>query len=159
MSSNDSFLIELKGQEKTLQFSEFTNETALKLGMILIENAKKSGKSISIDITRSGHKLFHYSFEGTSPDNDQWMARKSNTVNRFQTSSMYISALLRKIGRTMEEEYCISSMEYASAGGAFPIIIKDVGVIGTIAVSGLAQEEDHEMVVEAIGKYLESKLG
>lgn len=154
MGRYDSYLIELKEQEKTLQFSEFTNETALKIGMILIENAKKSEKSISIDITRSGHKLFHYSFDGTSPDNDQWMARKVNTVNRFQTSSMYISTLLRKLESTMEKEFCISSMEYASAGGAFPIIIKNVGVVGTIAVSGLSQEEDHEMVVCAIKDYL-----
>lgn len=42
--------------------------------------------------------------------------------------------------KTLEEKYYVSEQEYAAHGGAFPLIIKDVGVVGTITVSGLAQE-------------------
>jgi uncharacterized protein (UPF0303 family) len=48
----------------------------------------------------------------------------------------------------------ISSSEFAAHGGAFPLIIRGVGVIGTITVSGLPQEEDHELVVTTLRKFL-----
>lgn len=144
-------------QESRLVFSEFTNETALKIGLIIIENAKKENKKITIDIAKSGHQLFHYSFDGTSPDNDQWVERKNRVVNRFFKSSLYIQALLKHEGKSIEEKYHISSFDYCPYGGAFPIIIKNVGVVGIITVSGLTEEEDHGMVVSAIEEYLYGK--
>ena len=44
--------------------------------------------------------------------------------------------------------------EYAAHGGSFPIILKGSGVVGTITVSGLAQEEDHLLVVNTLRDYL-----
>lgn len=148
----------MEDQERRLQFSSFTNETALIIGLSLIDKAKKENKKITIDITRNDHQLFHYSFEGTNPDNDQWVIRKNRVVNRFSHSSLYVGTLYKKMGKTMEEESFISSFEYSAHGGAFPIIIKDVGGVGIITVSGLAQEEDHKMVVSAISEYLKIEL-
>lgn len=137
-------------QENRLVFSEFTSETALRIGLIIIENAKKDNKKITVNIEKNGHQLFHYSFDGTSPDNDQWVARKNRVVNRFFQSSLYIQTLLKYEEKSIEEKFHISSLEYCPYGGAFPITIKDVGVVGTITVSGLTEEEDHDMVVRAI---------
>lgn len=144
----------LETEHKTLQFSEFTNETALKIGLSIIERAKKENKAIAIDITRNGHQIFHYAFEGASPDNDQWIIGKSRVVNRFFKSSLYVTTFLESIGKTMEDRYFISSMDYRPRGGSFPIIIKNVGVVGTITVSGLFHMDDHEVVVTAIKEYL-----
>ncbi len=141
-------------EEETLQFETFTNRTALEIGLKLVERAQKEGKAITIDITRSGQQLFHHACEGTTPDNDQWIIRKCRVVNRFHKSSLRVGQSLLKAGKTIAERYYVDPLEYSAHGGAFPIIIRDVGVVGTIAVSGLAQEEDHAMVVEAIRQYL-----
>jgi len=137
-----------------IQFTEFTNETALQIGMRLIEKAKKDNLSMTIDITRSGHQLFHYAFAGTSPDNDQWIIRKNRVVNRFGVSSLYIGTTLKLLKKTIEEKYHISSEEYCPYGGAFPIIIKNVGVVGTISSSGLRQITEHNLIVEVLEEFL-----
>lgn len=46
--------------------------------------------------------------------------------------------------------------EYAIHGGAVPVFVKGVeGLVAVITVSGLAQEEDHGVVVEALRKFKE----
>jgi uncharacterized protein (UPF0303 family) len=144
---------EVEEQEKHLKFQEFTSETALRIGMSLIERAKVENKVITIDITRNGHQLFHYAFEGTSPDNDQWVLRKNRVVNRFNISSLHFRLKLESSGSSVEAKR-LNPAEYAATGGAFPIIIMNVGVVGTITVSGLADTEDHAMVAWSIDKYL-----
>ena len=62
--------------------------------------------------------------------------------------------LLKSKGKRIEEAYLLSESDYAPHGGCFPIIVKDTGVIGTITVSGLAQEDDHKLVVQTIRNYL-----
>jgi uncharacterized protein (UPF0303 family) len=43
---------------------------------------------------------------------------------------------------------------YAAHGGAFPILIRGTGCVGTVAVSGLPQVEDHRFVVDQLEKFL-----
>ncbi|MBC8059840.1 MAG: heme-degrading domain-containing protein [Clostridiaceae bacterium] len=149
-------LEEIEDQEKNLVFTRFDCSEALNIGLRLIEKGKNLSKGITIDIMKNGHHLFHYSFEGTSPDNDEWIKRKNNVVTRFYKSSFNIGLKLKLLNKSIEEKYFLSPNEYAPYGGSFPIIIKDTGVIGTITVSGLSQEEDHNLVVETIREYLES---
>jgi uncharacterized protein (UPF0303 family) len=153
-SEYTELLKELLQQEEEIQFSNFTNETAFVIGTALLEGAKSKGKSVTIDIARNGQQLFHYAMEGTSVDNDVWIQRKNNVVNRFGHSSFYMGISLQSKEQTMEEKYLISSSEFAAHGGAFPLIIRGVGVIGTITVSGLPQQEDHELVVTTLKKFL-----
>ncbi|TCL73249.1 uncharacterized protein (UPF0303 family) [Hydrogenispora ethanolica] len=152
----DQELQERVREEQELQFEAFTNRTALEIGLKLAERAQKERKAITIDITRSGQQLFHYACEGTTPDNDQWIIRKCRVVNRFHKSSLRVGQQLVKSGTTIDQRYYVNPLEYSAHGGAFPILIRNVGVVGTIAVSGLAQEEDHAMVVEAIRQYLKA---
>ena len=150
----EALLKELEAQEQELQFTRFSNEDAVAVGMRLYETAKKNNLPVTIDVTRNGHQLFHLSMPGTSPDNDQWVARKIKLVNRMGMSSFRVGTMLRSMGTTLEERFELSHYEYAAHGGCFPVILKDTGPIGTITISGLAQEDDHAMVVDAIRAYL-----
>lgn len=147
-------LKKLLQQEEDIQFKSFDNNMAFVIGLALLEAARSKGKGVTIDIARNGQQLFHFAMQGTSCDNDAWVQRKNNVVNRFGHSSYYIGISLQSKGQTMEEKYLISSSEFAAHGGAFPLIIRGVGVVGTITVSGLPQEEDHELVVTTLRKFL-----
>ena len=154
MSEYDEILKVLLLQEREFQFTSFSNETALELGMSLLEGARGRGKAVTIDITRYGQQLFHYAMSGTSADNDAWVQRKSNVVQRFGHSSYYVGISLKGAGKTIEEKYLLPESEYAAHGGSFPLTIRDVGVVGTITVSGMPQEEDHELVVSTLREFL-----
>jgi uncharacterized protein (UPF0303 family) len=150
----DEILKQLLLEEQELQFSRFNEDTAWKLGSQLVERAQSQGLPITIDIMRGTHQLFHASLCGTSPDNDEWVKRKVRLVYRFGHSSFYIGQLLKSKGKRIEETYLVSETEYAPHGGCFPVIVKETGVIGTVTVSGLPQEEDHRFVVQALRDYL-----
>lgn len=150
----EALLKKLEAEERELQFERFSNEDAVALGLSLYETAREKKLPVTIDITRNGHQLFHLSMPGTSPDNDQWVARKIKLVNRMGMSSYRVGTLLRSLGMTLEERFELSHYEYAAHGGCFPVILKGTGPIGTVTISGLAQEDDHAMVVNAIRQYL-----
>ena len=154
MENYEDILSELKRHEEELQFTDFTNETALALGLSFVETAQKEQKAFTIDICRNGQQLFHYACPGTSSDNDAWVKRKNNVVNRYNHSSYYMGTLHRAQGTTFEEKSRLDPGEYAAHGGAFPVIVKNVGVVGTVTVSGLPQVEDHELVVRVLGEFL-----
>src|SRR5947209_660834 len=155
MSDQEMLLEKLLKDEAELQFTSFSNEQALQLGLALLAEARKKPKGITIDISRNGQQLFHYAMAGTTIDNDKWIQRKINVVNRFGHSSYYIGQVLQHAGKTMEEKYFVSSLEFTAHGGSFPLILKGTGIIGTVTVSGLPQVEDHELVVTTLRKILE----
>ena len=141
-------------EEQELQFTKFNEAIAWQIGNKLFERATRGSLPITIDITRGDHQLFHASLKGTSADNDEWVKRKVRLVYRFGHSSFYMGQLLKSKGKSLEEAYLISESLYAPHGGCFPVIVKDTGMIGTITVSGLPQEEDHKLVVQAIRDFL-----
>lgn len=150
----DAILKQLLDEEQELQFTRFNENSAWQLGRQIVERATREKLSVTIDITRGDHQLFHASLSGTSADNDEWVKRKTRLVYRFGHSSFYMGQLLKSKGKSIEEAYLLSESDYAPHGGCFPIIIKDTGMVGTITVSGLPQEEDHKLVVQSIRDYL-----
>jgi uncharacterized protein (UPF0303 family) len=150
----DDKLQQLLLEEEELQFSQFNEETAWRLGGQLVETALSKNLPVTIDIMRGTHQLFHASLRGTSADNDEWVKRKVRLVNRFGHSSFYIGQLLNDMGKSIEEAFLIPESEFAPHGGCFPVIVRGTGVVGTVTVSGLPQEEDHKLVVGAIREYL-----
>jgi uncharacterized protein (UPF0303 family) len=146
---------ELIEQERRLQFSRFTNEDAWRLGCLLVELARDRALPVTVDIRRGEQQLFHYALPGTSADNDAWIERKIRVVRRYGSSSYLVGQRFREQGSSFEEKSRLDPDSYAAHGGAFPVLVSDVGVVGTVAVSGLPQQEDHNLVVEALERFLE----
>ncbi len=145
---------EVKEQQSTLQFSGFDHKTAAEIGIQLYQMAAERRLPVAIDISRGRHQVFHVALPGATADNDEWLKRKSNTVYRFEVSSMFMQLKMKEKGKSISDIYSVSLDSYAEAGGAFPIIVKGTGMVGVIAVSGLTSEEDHGLIIEVLRKYL-----
>ena len=147
-------LTQLLAQEAQLQFEQFDNQTAWELGCLLKRNAEQKQVNVAIEIVRNGHCLFSFAMPTTAVDNQQWIARKRNVVERYQHSSWYMGQYYQAKGKTIEQASLVDAKQFAPYGGSFPLTIKGVGVVGSISVSGLPQYEDHQLVVDSIAQYL-----
>ncbi|OGE48865.1 hypothetical protein PENARI_c025G05978 [Penicillium arizonense] len=131
--------------------------------------------SIALATATSGgvplHVLFQSATEsGTVPDNENWVRRKRNTVLRWGVSSwamrqktvgglrLVTGASADQIEAAFVKKYAIPSAnggavadEYAIHGGGYPIRVKGVeGIVAVVVVSGLKQEDDHQVVAETV---------
>jgi uncharacterized protein (UPF0303 family) len=154
MAADDDSLEELRAQEEELQFSSFTNATAWELGCALVEAARRDELGVTVDIRRGDQQLFHAALEGTTPNNDVWIERKNRVVRRFGHSSLYMGVLYDGDDTAFAERERVEREQFAAHGGAFPLIVRSVGVIGTVTVSGLPQADDHRLVVGVLRAFL-----
>jgi len=153
-------------QEDALIFPSFTASDAWELGNILrsmfldttFASNKAAGVVLSIELF-SGLTLFRTvvgnDAVGVSPDNWRWVERKVNVVKRFSKSSFAVGRSMALKGRTLAD-LGLSDVDLAIHGGAFPIRVKGVPQpIGCVVVSGLPQDEDHQLAVSAIAQFLD----
>ena len=144
----------VSAQEAALQFNHFTNTDAWDLGNALVNEAKECGFEPAISIRlMSGYTVFQYGFNNTGLNHEAWMVRKERTAKLHMASSMKVDALVKLNGIKLEDWY-MDSMEYSTCPGAFPIVVKGVGMVGTIIVSGISILSDHDMIIGALCKYL-----
>lgn len=140
----------IAAQEHALVFPRFDSERAWQLGAFLRELAVARSHAVAIDVRTFGLPLFFCALPGASPDNVSWVQRKSRVVEHFRRSSYAIGLRLQQTGTTLADKHGLPATEYATHGGAFPLAVEGVGVIGSVCVSGLPQRLDHELVVEAL---------
>jgi len=147
VTAHQEDLAKIADQERELQFVKFDEDAAWSLGSRLRSMAVAREAVAVIDVRRFGQPLFYTAIAGTSPDNAEWVRRKSNTVARFHRSSYGVGL---EFGARLFDKYALSPADYAGHGGSFPIRVQGAGAIGSITVSGLPQRSDHELVVEAL---------
>ncbi len=137
-------------QEKELTLPRLDAETAWNLGSKLRALAAERKFAVVIDVRRFGQPLFYAAMEGTTPDNIEWVRRKSNVVARFHRSSYAVGLHEKQKGQTIYESQGLSLADYATHGGSFPLSVPSAGVVGSVTVSGLPMRQDHELVIEAL---------
>jgi uncharacterized protein (UPF0303 family) len=146
----------IRRQEQALQFTSFDNDAALTIGNRIVEMARADKVAVTVDITVNRNPLFFHAMAGTSPNNVDWIRRKSNLVNRTGHASFFVHTEAVNAGRDYDNLPTFDPKDYAAHGGSFPIVVKGTGQVGTITVSGLAGVDDHAMVVRALKWYLKA---
>ena len=140
-------------QERELRLPRFDAQVAWELGTLLQNMAEARELPVVIDVRRFGQPLFYAAMDGSTPDNPEWVRRKSNVVARFHRSSYGVGLSLQAKNDSLEGRG-LPVADYATHGGSFPLVVDGAGIVGSVTVSGLPQRDDHELVVEALCEML-----
>lgn len=148
-----NLLDEIIEQEKKYQFEHFTQNDAMRLADIMMQEAKKCGGPACFAIYLNQCIVFQYLPEGTGPLNEKWMKRKIDTVMTLRWSTMHFWCWQEKYPGIQRTGELYPEGEIFPCGGGFPINVKSSGVVGAIAVSGLGDQQEHEFILECLEKY------
>lgn len=150
----DDDLVRLKQQERVLVFAGFDEAEAFALGTRLRDMALQRGLAITIQVELWDRPLFYAALPGSTAANREWARRKVNSVRLYQKSTyrMFIEQGAQE--RIFGADFGHDPRDHAIAGGAFPIRVTGIGAVGVVAVSGLPQRADHDLVVEALAGHL-----
>jgi uncharacterized protein (UPF0303 family) len=100
---------------------------------------------------------------GTALDNDFWVERKRKSVIRFGCSTWQLH---NKFNGGDEELFAKKNGlgdragQYAIHGGGVPVFVKGCdNMVAVVVVSGLKQWDDHQVVIEEVGKLVGELVG
>ena len=147
-------LEELAAQEAELVLPRLTQSDAVALGLALFDVARAESLPVVVDVRHGDQVVFHAALPGPSATNDLWVERKVRVVRLVGTSSLRAGAEAAAEGAAFEERQRVDPLRYAAHGGAFPLVVRDVGLVGVVTVSGLPQVEDHRLVVRVLREFL-----
>jgi len=146
--------------DSSILFPSFTVSDAWDLGCLLRSRLLTFPGSTVISITLANSTPLFYTAvrSGITPDNTSWVNRKSATVLRFGCSTWYMHNKFQGDEKAFAEKYCLldKAKEFAIHGGGFPVRVKGVeGVVAVIVVSGLKQQQDHQVIVQTCRDFLD----
>ena len=147
----------LKEQERLLHFETFDAQAAWEIGSALRCKIAASGHCAAIEVTQGGNLVFASCLPGATRHNQTWVRRKRNTVQEFEKSSYLVALELEEAGKSLEQRG-LSPLDFAASGGGVPVHPAGEGLLGTVVVSGMTQEQDHQMAAEAMAEYLGRKI-
>jgi uncharacterized protein (UPF0303 family) len=142
----------LTKEEEELTFDGFSREDALNVALLIVEREKHSDRPFGVEVMLNGLLVFRYYPEGVTRNNALWFARKHNVVANAEMSSLRLTTRSQMEGKTYED-MLLDRKDYAWGGGGYPVRLKNTGVVGSICVSGLSGEEDHQIIVDALREY------
>ncbi|MEE6165094.1 MULTISPECIES: heme-degrading domain-containing protein [unclassified Mycolicibacterium] len=136
-------------EENALGFQRFGHADAWALGSAMVATATAQGYPVAIAISFGEQRVFHAALAGSSATNDDWLDRKFRAVAKHNCSSWALACSIRAAGADYFTEGGYRREDIAPVGGAVPLRVQG-SLIGAVGVSGLAEDEDHRFVVDAL---------
>lgn len=103
---------------------------------------------IAVKIVVAGRTVVEIAQDGTAGDNSRFLDLKIAAVSGCGHSSLWWHHHLRSTGRTLKDVAWADPHRVVDMGGAMPLFAGGRPV-GAVAVSGLAHEDDHGLIVAA----------
>ena len=146
--------VEYTEMDTKIELEIFTNRIALEMGLAVIDLSKSRNQHIAIEICRLNQTVFLYIDDSLPVDKHNWLRRKANVAKQFEESSLKVKNDLKNGNMTLDKTFGLDDKDFIAKGGSIPIFVKNVGMVATITVSGLHDEEDHKIIIDALkGKY------
>ncbi|NOT94274.1 heme-binding protein [Ferruginibacter sp.] len=137
-----------------IELEKFTNSMALEMGLAVVGLAKSRNQYIALEINRLNQSVFLFVDDSLPVDKHNWLRRKANVAKQFEESSLNVKNDLKNGNMTLEKSFGLDEKDFIAKGGSIPIFVKNAGMVATITVSGLHDEEDHKIIIDALkGKY------
>lgn len=147
-------LSELLDEQEKLQLPHFDYDVAWQLGAKIRERAVAASLPIAIEVRHGNDVVFACLLPGATIDNFNWARRKCAVVHRFHKSSLYMRIMAEEKGYNLNERFALPVLDFAPSGGAVPLFLKGGLFVGSVAVSGLPDVEDHRLAAECIAELL-----
>ncbi len=135
---------------KKIVLEKFDNRLAFEMANLVIELAKKQNQHIAIEVVRLNHTVFLYVDNNLPMDKLNWLRRKTNIVRQFEESSLSVKNELIAGNMSINKTFGLDKKDFIAKGGAIPIFVNGVGMVAIITVSGLHDEEDHNIIINAL---------
>ena len=146
----DPTLESLLEEERALVLERFDYDFAWALGSHMRDEASARALPVAIEVTHGLDRVFFALMPGATPDNFDWTHRKAAVVYRLHHSSLYMRIAAQQGGYDFNARFRLPETEFAASGGAVPLIVRNAGLIGVAAVSGLPDVDDHRLVIESL---------
>ncbi|MEY4532560.1 MAG: hypothetical protein RI926_329 [Actinomycetota bacterium] len=147
---------ELEAQLVELRFGSLGHEDALALGMDLAARAEERNWPLAVSVFLGDQHVFRYACPGTTAENDDWIERKRKTVYQFQEPSFLVGQRFISQGKDFATETGLDDSVFAAHGGGFPLFVGET-FVGAVIASGVPQQDDHAIVVEALRAAIEGE--
>lgn len=135
---------------KRIELKQFSNQLALEMGLAIVQLAQQRHQKIAIEISRLNHTIFSFVDDDLPADKHNWLRRKANVAKHFEESSLKVKHDLKKGFMSLIQTFALNEKDYLAKGGSIPIFVEHAGMIATITVSGLHDEADHQIIVDAL---------
>ena len=146
---------EILAQEARLVLPACTPGDALAIGRWILATAEAREQAIVVEVWLGSRLVFRAAREGTSETNDAYVGGKRRVVERFGHASFHERQRHVAAGTPFEAATGLTFPEYAPHGGGFPLrVAGEDAPVGVVIVSGLPQQDDHALIVEALEAHL-----
>ena len=135
---------------RKIELDRFSNRIAFDMGVKIIDLAKSRNQHIAVEVCRLNQTVFLYVDDTLPVDKHNWLRRKANITRQFEESSLSVKNDLKEGNMSLEKTFGLDERDFLAKGGAIPIFVKNGGMIAIITVSGLHDEEDHNIIIEAL---------
>ncbi|SDV46395.1 heme-degrading domain-containing protein [Chitinasiproducens palmae] len=145
----DDELAALAEQEARLCTPPLDGDALWRLGSRVVALATRP---VTVEIVVGEQLRFHYAMPGTTSSHALWVQRKARLARHFDRASLSVGLQLQREGKSLSERFGLDPAAFAPYGGAVPLRIAGLGCVGSLAVSGLPQRDDHALAAAALAE-------
>jgi uncharacterized protein (UPF0303 family) len=147
----------LAAEQEELLLDTFDYDFAWALGETIRERASAMRAPVAIEVSHGTTPIFVTLLPGATVDNLDWTARKRAVAHRFHRSSLAIRLEAEVAGFDFNERFRLPKEAFVASGGGVPLVLRNGTLIGTAAVSGLPDTEDHQLIVDGLRSLMGKK--